>query len=214
MELYYAPLACSLAVRIVAHEAGAPLALRQVEVFAKTLTDTGTRYDEHVPFALVPALRLDDGALLTELAAIVQYVADLRPETGLAPAWGTLERYRLAEWLSFVATEVHKKIIWPLYNRGLPEASLAHARQIAPRVFDHLARHLTTHAYLVADRFTAADAYLWWTLHLARLAGLDPGAERPALRDYVRRIRERPSVTALLAEEAPAATAAVARQAV
>jgi glutathione S-transferase len=208
MELYYAPLACSLAARIVAGDAGVPLVLRQVEVFAKTLTETGAGYREVAPFALVPALRLDDGALLTEVAAIVQYLADLRPERGLAPAWGTRERYQLIEWLSFTGTELHKKVVWPLYNRGVPEAALGFARQIAPRVLDHVARHLEAREFVVGDRFTAADAYLWWALHLARLAGLDTGA----LRDYLRRIRERPVVAALLAEEAPAATAALARQ--
>ncbi|HSK00892.1 MAG TPA: glutathione S-transferase C-terminal domain-containing protein [Kofleriaceae bacterium] len=212
MELYYAPLACSLAARIVAHEAEIPLELRQVEVFARTLTETGASYGDVAPLGLVPALRLDDGSLLTEVSAVVQYLADLRPEAGLAPPWGTLDRYRLVEWLSFVATEVHKKVVWQLFNRGVPEASRAHAREVAPRVFDHLARHLAARDYLVADRFTAADAYLVWALHLARFTGLDPGADRPALTAYVRRQRARPSVAQLLAEETPQAIAAMARQ--
>jgi glutathione S-transferase len=211
MELYYAPLACSLAARIVAHEAAIPLALRQVEVFARTLTEGGASYTEVAPLGLVPALRLADGSLLTEVAAVVQYLADLRPESGLAPPWGTPDRYRLAEWLSFVGTELHKKVVWPLHNR-VPDAVRAHARASAPRVFDHLARHLAARDYLVGDRFTAADAYLTWALHLARLAGLDPGADRPALAAYLRRQRARPSVTELLADETPRAAAALARQ--
>jgi glutathione S-transferase len=212
MELYYAPLACSLAARIVAHEAAIPLALHQVEVFAGTLTETGERYAEVAPLGLVPALRLDDGSLLTEVAAVVQYLADLRPEVGLAPPWGTPDRYRLAQWLSFVATELHKRVLWPIYNRGVPDAARAFARAAAPHVFDHLARHLAARDHLVADRFTAADAYLTWALHLARLAGLDPGADRPALAAYLRRQRARPSVTELLADETPRAAAALARQ--
>ena len=212
MELYSAPLACSLAARIVAREAGIPLALHQVEVFARTLTATGASYAEVSPLGLVPALRLDDGALLTEVSAVVQYLADLRPEAGLAPPWGTLERYRLIEWLSFVATEVHKKVVWPLYNRGVPDAARAYAREVAPRVFDHLARHLADRAYLVGDRFTGADAYLVWALHLARLAGLDPRVDRPALAAYVERQRARASVAELLAEEASQVSAALARQ--
>ena len=202
MELYYAPLACSLAARIVAHEAGIPLALRQVEVFAKTVTETGASYLEVAPLGLVPVLRLDDGTLLTEVAAVVQYLADLRPAAGLAPPWGTPDRYRLIEWLSFVGTELHKKVVWPLYNRGVPDAVRAHARANAPAVFDHLARHLAAREHLVGDRFTAADAYLIWALHLARLAGLDPGADRPALAAYAKRHRARASVSELLAEEA------------
>jgi glutathione S-transferase len=212
MELYYAPLASSLAARIVAHEAAIPLTLRQVEVFAGTLTENGASYTEVAPLGLVPVLRLDDGSLLTEVSAVVQYLADLRPEAGLAPPWGTLDRYRLVEWLSFVATELHKKVVWPLFNRGVPGAARAHARQVAPRVLDHLARHLAARDYLIADRFTGADAYLVWALHLARLAGLDPAADRPALAAYIRRQRARASVTQLLAEEAPQATAAMARQ--
>jgi glutathione S-transferase len=212
MELYYAPLACSLAARIVAHEAQIPLELRQVEVFAKTLTETGASYTDVAPLGQVPALRLGDGSVLTEVSAVLQYLADLRPETGLAPPWGTLERYRLLEWLSFVATELHKKVVWPLHNRGVPDAACAHARAAGPRAFDHLARHLAARDYLVGDRFTAADAYLTWALHLARFAGLDPSADRPALAAYVRRQRARPSVSQLFAEELPQATAALARQ--
>jgi glutathione S-transferase len=212
MELYYAPLACSLAARIVAHEAGIPLALRQVEVFAKSLTDTGASYLDVSPLGRVPVLRLADGSLLTEVSAIVQYLADLRPAAGLAPPWGTPDRYRLAEWLSFVGTELHKKVLWPLHNRGVPDTVRAYARDAAPRVFDHLARHLAAREHLVGDRFTAADAYLIWALYLARLAGLDPSADRPALAAYVRRQRARPSVAQLVAEETPLAVAALARQ--
>lgn len=211
MELYFAPLACSLAVRIVAHEAAVPLTLFQVEVFARTVTATGEPYGDVAPLGLVPALRLDDGSLLTEVAAIVQYVADLRPDSGLAPPWGTPDRFRLVEWLSLVGTELHKRVVWPLYNR-VPDPVRAHARDRAPHVFDHLARHLATRAYLVGDRFTGADAYLVWALHLARLAGLDAGADRPALAAYVQRQRGRTSVRELLAEEGPMAAAAMARQ--
>jgi glutathione S-transferase len=98
---------------------------------------------------------------------------------------------------------LHKKVVWPLYNR-VPDAAQAHARAAAPAIFDHLARHLAARDHLVGDRFTA-DAYLVWALHLARLAGLDPGAGRPALAAYVQRQRGRASVTELLAEEAPRA---------
>jgi glutathione S-transferase len=180
-------------------------------VFAGTLTESGASYTDVAPLGLVPALRLDDGSLLTEVAAVVQYLADLRPASGLAPPWGTLERYRLVEWLSFVGTELHKKVVWPLHNR-VPDAARAHARASAPRVFDHLARYLAARDHLVGDRFTAADAYLVWALYLARLGGLDPSAERPALAAYVRRQRARASVAQLFAEETPLAAAALARQ--
>jgi glutathione S-transferase len=212
MELYYAPLACSLAPRIVAREAGIPLTLRQVEVFARTFTGGGS-YADVAPLGMVPALRLDDGSLLTEVAAIVLYLADLRPDAGLAPPWGSPDRYRVVEWLSLVATELHKKVLWPLHNRGVPDAVRTHARDAAPPVLDHLARHLAERGHLVGDRFTAADAYLVWALHLAGIAGLDPGGARPALAGYARRHRARASVAELLAEETPLAVAAMARQA-
>lgn len=211
MELYYAPLTCSLAVRIVAHEAAIPLALRQVDVFAATLTDSGASYRDVAPGGRVPALMLDDGTLLTEVAAITQYLADLRPDSGLAPPAGTRDRYHLVEWLSFVGAELHKRVVWPQFNR-VPDAVRDHARASAPRVFDDLARHLAGRAYLVGERFTAADAYLVWALHLARIAGLDPARDRPALAAYIRHQRARPSVQQLLAEETPLATAAMARQ--
>lgn len=213
MELFYAPLTCSLAARIVAHEAAIPLALRQVEVFAKTFTDTGASYLDVAPGGRVPTLKLDDGTLLTEVAAVTQYLADLRPEAGLAPPAGTRDRYHLCEWLSFVGTELHKRVLWPLFNPDVPDAVRTHARAAAPRILDDLARHLATRAYLVGDRFTAADAYLVWALHLARIAGLDPARDRPALAAYIRQQRVRPSVQQLLAEETPLATAALARQA-
>jgi glutathione S-transferase len=211
MELYYAPLACSLSARIVAREADLPLTLRQVEIFAHTFTDSGARYADVVPVAMVPALRTDDGTLLTEAAAVLQYLADLRPDAGLAPAWGTPDRYRLIQWLSFVATELHKRVLWPIYNRVPPEAR-AFARGSAPRAFDHVARHLADREHVVGDRFTAADAHLTWALHLATVAGLDPRAGRPALAAYLDRVRARPAVRALLAEETAQAAAAMARQ--
>lgn len=212
MELYYAPLACSLAVRIVAHEAGIPLVLHQVEVFSKILTATGASYLEVAPRGQVPVLRLDDGSLLAEVSAVVQYLADLRPETGLAPAWGTPARYELLDALSFVATEVHKRVLWPQFNSGVPDLVRAHAREAAPPAFDQLERHLDGRDYLVGDRFTVADAYLVWALQLAQLAGLEPAANRPGLAAFAQRQLARPSVQQLLAEEGPQARAAMARQ--
>ncbi|HUQ05632.1 MAG TPA: glutathione S-transferase N-terminal domain-containing protein [Kofleriaceae bacterium] len=219
MELYISPLSCSLAARIVAREAGISLALHQVEVHAKTLTDTGGTYLAIAPFGQVPALRLDDGTLLTELTAIAQYLADLRPESRLLPPATAAARYDVLAWLGFVATELHKKILWPLFNHGVPDAVRAFARASAPRAFDHVAHHLAAdsaghapRAHLVGDHFTIADAYLVWALHLARIAGLDPAVNRPALADYIRHHRTRDSVRDLFAEETPLALAAMARQ--
>jgi glutathione S-transferase len=207
MELYVSPLSCSLAARLVAREAGIPLTLHQVEVHTKTLTATGADYRAIAPFGQVPALRTGDGTLLTELSAILPYLADLRPESALLPAAG-IDRYRVLAQLGFVATELHKKILWPLFNHGVPESVRAFARASAPRAFDHVEHHLA-HA---GDAFTIADAYLIWALHLARLAGLDPATNRPSLAGYIKRHRARDSVRDLFAEETPLALAAQARQ--
>jgi glutathione S-transferase len=197
MELYFSPLSCSLAARVIAHEAGIPLTLHQVEVYEKTLTATGASYLDIAPFGQVPALRLDDGSILTELPAVLLYLAP--PDA--------VDRHRVHEWLNFVGTELHKKILWPLYNRGIPDAVRAFARESAPAAFAHVARHLANRDFLVGDRFTAADAYLVWAMHMARLAGLDAP---PAA--YLKRLRARPSIAAILAEETPLAVAAMARQ--
>jgi glutathione S-transferase len=212
MELYYAPLACSLAARVVAAEAGVPIELKQIELYAKTLTDEGSRYVEVAPQGRVPALRLDDGSLLTEVSAVLQYLADRAPDARLAPPWGTIERYRVIEWLSFVGTELHKKILWVHYSRQMPEAARERAFALAPAVFDHLDRALDGREYLVGETFSVADAYLGWALKLARFAGLDPSTGRPALAAYRKRIDARPSMRDAFAAETPEAIAAIARQ--
>lgn len=212
MELYSTVLSCSFAARVVAREAEIPLDLREVDLFEAKLAKDGAPYAGVVPVGLVPALRLDDGTTLTEMSAVLQWLADQRPESGLAPPWGTPERYRLVSWLSYVGTEIHKKTLWPLFNAGVPDAVKEFGRASAPRAFDHLERHLAGRAHLVGDRFTAADAYAFWALYLARFAGLDPAGGRPSLRAYVERHLERPSVRDLLAEEGPRAAAAYARR--
>lgn len=224
MDLYYSPLACSLTARIVALEAELPLTFHQVELFTKRFTESAEGADAAeagylsvAPLGLVPALRLPDGSLLTEVAAVLQYLADQRPELGLAPPPGSLERYRVVEWLSYTSAELHKRILWVLYNPAPPAEAKAFVRTLAPRVFDHLERHLQARTYLVGERFTIADAYLLWALQLARIAELDPRggepAARPALAGYLDRLRERPSVKAAFELETPQARATMARQA-
>lgn len=210
MELYIIPLACSQAARIVAAEAGIPLVLHPVDRNTKGVDGrraSEASYLEVSALGLVPALRLDDGSLLTEVTAVVQYLADQRPESGLAPPPGTMDRYRLIEWLSFIGAEVHKRILWVLFSRDSPAEAKAHAVQVAPQVLDHLERRLTGREFLVTERFTAADAYLIWALQLAHVAGLDLRSGRPALAAYAKRLRERPSVKAIFDEERPLAMA-------
>jgi glutathione S-transferase len=201
MELYCSPLTCSLAVRIVAHEAEIPLTLHRLDRKTKILTDTGASYLDILPTGLVPALRTDDGVLLTETCAVAPYLADQRPASGLAPPPGSLDRYRHDQWLSFVATELHKKVLWPIFTDSVPDPVKAFARTCAPPALDHVSRALDGHAYLVGDRFTCADAYLVWALRLAQFARLDPTRDRPSIAAYVDRTGARPSVTQLFAEE-------------
>src|SRR5215470_18748099 len=121
MILYYSPGACSLSPHIVAREAGIPIELEKVNL-ADHKTETGQDYMTINPKGYVPALRFDDGSVLTEGPAIVQYLADQKPASGLAPAAGTLERYRLQEWLTFIGTELHKSFS-PLFNPATPDAA-------------------------------------------------------------------------------------------
>lgn len=213
MELYYSPLACSMAARVVAAEAEVPLVVHQVELFDKLFTESGGDYLAIAPLGMVPALRLPDGSLLTEVAAVLQYLADRKPERGLAPPPGSLARYRMIEQLSFIGAELHKRTLWVLYNPDTPEAAKAFARAGAAPVFDHLERQLQGRPYLGGEHFTCADAYLGWALQLAHVAQLDLRGGRPSLTDYVARVRERPSVRSIYEQELPLAMAARERKA-
>src|SRR5262245_52975882 len=183
MKLYFAPLTCSLAVRVVAVEAGVDLDFVQVDFQTKLLPETGGDYRDEAPLGLVPLLCLDDGSRLGEVSAIVQYLADRNPAAGLAPTWGSRARYDLLEWLSFTATELHKKVLWPIFNRPESADAKQFARHTAQAVFDHLERRLAGRSYALGPGFSAADAHLAWALCLCPHAKLDFG-ERPALRGY------------------------------
>jgi glutathione S-transferase len=201
MELFILPMSCSFAAHVACLEAGVAPTLRRVARDSKLLDD-GTAYAALAPKTHVPAIRTEDGWVLTESSAVLQYIADLAPDKGLAPPAGTRERYQLAEWLNFVATEVHKKHIWPIFSSKTSPEHKDWARSNAAPMLDHLERHLTGRAYLLGDRFTVPDAYLFWALFIAPHGKLSL-QPYPALRAYVDRIRVRPSVTAALAYEVP-----------
>ena len=196
-DLYFRPLACSLATRIALLEAGIEARYHRVDLERRRVVDGDGDYFAVSPKGQVPALRLDDGSLLTESAAILQYIADLCPESGLAPAPQDPERYRLQEWLSFVGTEIHKAFLHPLYN-GAPAEACTHARGRIGKTLAVVAAHLEDRAYLVGERFTVADAYLVWALVLTRSLGVELA---PALSAYARRLTQRPSVREALACE-------------
>ncbi len=198
LKLYYAPGACSLSPHIALREAGLEFTLEKVDLREKK-TATGADYTTINPKGYVPALALEDGAVLTEGVAIVQYVADLKPELHLAPANGTFERVRFWEWLNFIATELHKGVS-PMYR---PQATDDLKQFLRDRITQRLAfmgAHLEKNRFLMGDRFTVADGYAYYTLRTwtGFLKGTLPN---PSLGAYVGRIAERPSVKAALAAE-------------
>jgi glutathione S-transferase len=207
MDLYFIPLAGSFAAHVACLEAGITPSLHVVDRKAKRLPD-GRDYLQLVPNGLVPALGMPDGGALTELVSVLLYLADRAPEKHLAPPAGSVERYRLIEWLSFIATELHKKHVVPVFGSNVAPGADAWSRDNVGKMFDHVARRLDHHDYLL-DAFSVADCYLFWVLFVAPHGGLSLNAH-PALKAYVERIRARPSVTAALAIEVPLYTAAAA----
>jgi len=197
MELYFAPLACSMATRIAFYEAGANARFVEVDTKAKRILDGGD-YLAINPLGYVPALRTDDGEVLTENAAILQYVADRFPEAGLAPANG-IERARLQGWLSFVGTELHKGLFIPLLDRKATEGAKIYATEKYRSRLDYLNDYLTGREFLL-DRFSVADAYLAVVLNWSRATTI-AFEQWPALKDYFGRMRTRPSIARALAEE-------------
>src|SRR5919107_66238 len=171
MKLYYAPGACSLAPHIVAREAGLTLDLDKLD-FATRITQGGEAFADVNPKGYVPALRLDDGSVLTEVATLVQYLADQAPQSGLAPANGTLERYRLQEWLTFVSTEIHKGF-GPLWKPDTPDAMKDIVRANLAKRFAYLDDHFAKRPFLMGDRFTAADAYLFTVVNWTNVHKID-----------------------------------------
>jgi glutathione S-transferase len=197
MKLYFSPGACSLHPHITARETGLPIELVRVDLRAHKTQD-GADYYAVNPKGYVPALKLDDGTILTEGAVIDQYIADRKPEARLIPAAGTLERYRVQEWLNFIASEIHKAFA-PLFFGGSDQDKEQARARIGKR-FDLAARTLDARPYLVGDTFSVADAYLFnmltWTAH----TGIDL-AKWPSLQAFFARVEQRPAVQAALAAE-------------
>lgn len=198
MKLYFSPGACSLSPHIVLRELGLPAELVKVDLGAKTY-DGGQDFRAVNPKGYVPVLQLDDGSVLTEGPAIVQYLADQKPASGLAPANGSLERYRLQEWLNFISTELHKQYS-PLFNPQFSEEVKELQRQRLYGRFDYLAQVLGAQDFLMGTQFTVADAYLFTVLGWSGHVKLDL-ARWPALQAYLERVSQRPAVAATLAAE-------------
>ena len=191
MQLYFAPGACSLASHIIVRETGLPVDLKRTDVKTKKLED-GADYFAVNSKGAVPALRLDDGQVLTEGPVIMQYLADQKPETKLAPKAGTLERYRLLEWLNYITSEIHKTFS-PLFNPTADAKVKEYAIQNLEKKFDWLNQQLAGKQYLTGDTFTIADAYLFVVVNWSNFVGVDLG-RWPALKEYQARVAARPKV--------------------
>lgn len=198
MKLYLSPGACSLSPHIVLREAGLPFETVKVDLKTKAMEGGGTYTDVNGK-GYVPALALDDGTVLTEGPAIVQYVADRNPGAGLAPANGTLERYQLQSWLNFITSELHKSF-GALFNPAAVAEWKAAAIANIERRLDYVAAQLGAKPYLMGDRFTVADAYLFTVLNWTGFVNIDLG-KWPVLKNYVARVAARPKVQEALKAE-------------
>ena len=198
MKLYYFSGACSLASNISLREAGLAFELVKVDRRTKKTAD-GLDFNEVNPKGYVPALRLDNGEVLTENVAVLQYIADRNPAAQLAPAAGTLERYRLMEWLGFINSEVHKNFS-PLFRDDAHEEVKQYARRALGVRLDYLNRSIGNHTFLSGEPFTVADAYLFTVLGWGRYVNVDLG-QWPQLQRYVERVGARPHVIEALKSE-------------
>jgi glutathione S-transferase len=188
MKLYFSTGACSMASNIALHEAGIQFEVSKVD--KRTKRADGVEFVTINPKGYVPALRLDDGQVLTENVAVLQYIADLNPAAKLAPAAGTMERYRLQEWLSFINSELHKSFT-PLFSSEATEDMKTYARNYLAKRLAYLESALGDKKYLMGEQFTVADAYLFTVLGWGSHVGVDIG---PTLKSYVDRVRARPHV--------------------
>jgi len=199
LQLYFWPMACSLASRMALMEAGIEARYHLVDIWTKTVVEDGSDFRAISPKGAVPMLILENGERLTENAAVLQYIADLTPELGLAPPPGHPDRYRLQEWLSFVGNEIHKAFLFPTFWYK-DDAAKACARERIGGSVAVAAEHLADRPYLVGRCFTVADAYVTWSLLLLGRGGVDI-AQWPSLTGYLERMRERPQVKAAIEHE-------------
>ena len=196
MKLYYVPAACSLSVQIALHEAGVPHEIEKVDGKKKKTADGGD-YLAINPRGQVPALVLDDGSLLTEGPAIVQYIADMKPEKNLSPPAGTMAHYRFLEWLNYLTSELHQRF-YPLFVfPQFPEEVVETLKQDLAKRFAFISAKLGDKAYLLGDQFTVADGYLFTMLRWPDFVKADLSTW-PNLIAFRERIAARPAVQAAM----------------
>lgn len=198
MKLYYSPGACSLSPHIALREAGLTFSIEKVNLKTHR-TESDTDFLRINPKGYVPALQFDDGSVLTEGPAIVQWIADEAPATHLAPAAGTMERYRLIEWLNFISTEVHKSM-GALFTPDLPESVRNATIEKIGKRLDYIEQQLGSKPHLMGEHFTIADAYLFTVMGWPRWLKVDV-SKWTVLGAYVGRIAARPAVQAALKAE-------------
>jgi len=207
MDLYFAPLACSMATRIALYEAGGEA--HYIPRDRNRRLPDGSDFNAINPLGMVPVLRTDEGEVLSENAAILQYVAERFPKAGLAPAGG-IARARLHQWLSFIGTELHKAVFLPLLRKDAPAEVKTYAASLADARLDIVEKHLGAHEFLL-DGFSVADAYLFTVLNWSSATPVK--LDRfPAIQAYVARLQQRPSVAKALGEEFAMYKAEVAKQ--
>ena len=198
MKLYYWPGACSLSPHIVAREAGVALELAQLDRGERKTAD-GVVLSSINGKNQVPVLELDDGQVLTEGPVITQYLADRKPGSDLLPEAGTMERYRVQEWLNYVTSEIHKTFA-PLFRPNTPDEFKSISRDFLGQRFDWINRQLAGKKYLTGDKFTVADAYLFVVLRWSPRVGIDL-SKWPNIIAYMDRVAARPKVQEALKAE-------------
>jgi glutathione S-transferase len=208
MDLYYSPMACSMASRISLYEAQAPAHFIEVDPRTKRTLDSGTDFFTINPLGLVPTIRTDAGEVLTENAAILQYIADQFPDAAIAPASG-MARSRLQQWLCFIGTELHKALFNPLFDKKMPDEGKARILEKGDRPLAYLNTYLEGREFLL-DQFSVADAYLFTVLNWKIATPVDL-EKWPAVLAYYDRMKARPSVSRALSEERTLYAAEMAR---
>jgi glutathione S-transferase len=199
MKLYYTPGTSSLFPHIVLHEAGLAFARTKVDEHTK-LMDDGGDYRTVNPLGFVPALELDDGTVLTEGAAIVQYIADRVPSKQLAPPNGTIERAKLQSWLNFIASEIQMGCFCPLLHSTTSDAAKTMYRERLASRLGHVDRHLSRQEYMLGRQYSLADGYLLVVLNWARSANIDL-SPYPHVRAHRKRVGGRPAARAAMQAE-------------
>jgi glutathione S-transferase len=199
MDLYFSPLACSMATRIALYEAGANATYLEVDPKTKKVQSDGSDFRSVNPLGLVPTLRTDDGVVLTENAAILQYVADRFPKAGIGAEPG-IARSRLHQWLCFIGTELHKGLFVPLLDKKAAPEVKGYVLEKNLSRLDYLEAYLKGREYLL-EHFSVADAYLVTVINWTMATPPVELAKWPVVKAYYERMRARPSVAKAIAEE-------------